>query len=531
MERSDSGLSRAELLKRAGVFCGVALAGPGALAACDLGSDSDETQPGGTPASGIPRRGGTLRVGFIGGGAAETLDPNAAVSIIDSARATNLFDPLVTLNPDLSLSYQLAESMEPNSRADEWLITLRSGVTWHDGSPLTPEDVIFTFKRIDDPKGGLSGKEATRFIDFARLRKDGPRRLRVPLVRANAEFPSFFTIPYWRIVKAGSTNFDKPVGTGPFKVTSFKAGQQSRFARYGDYWQDDKPYVDQLVMLSIPDQTARLNALLGGQIDAMESLSFTQARAEKEGSRVQVLEAQGSNIVPIYMAVDTRPFDDPRVREAMRLLADRKALLDAAQLGLGEIGNDVYGKGLPFYNDSLEQREADPERARSLLKTAGQEDLRVTLHSSTAAAGMLESAQAFAEQAKAAGVSVSVKNEPADQYFGDLYLTQSFAQSLWFTEPIVGNLSKALVKGAPFNETRWNSARFQQTYDQLLAELDEERRGTLYDDLQQQLWNDGGYLIWGFFPLLDGLSKEVRGVVANPAQPLGNYDFKSYWLE
>jgi peptide/nickel transport system substrate-binding protein len=143
---------------------------------------------------------------------------------------------------------------------------------------------------------------------------------------------------------------------------------------------------------------------------------------------------------------------------------------------------------------------------------------------------MLESATAFAEQAKQAGVTIDVQNVPADQYFGENYLKQNFAQTLWFSEPIIGNLSKSLVEGAPFNETHWADPAFQRTYEELLRTVDETKRAELYAALQEQLWNEGGYLIWGFFPLLDGLAANVRGAIPNAAQPLSHYDFKSYWL-
>ena len=117
-------------------------------------------------------------------------------------------------------------------------------------------------------------------------------------------------------------------------------------------------------------------------------------------------------MVPIYMAVDLDPFQDVRVRQAMRLIADRPALVEAAQAGFGVVGNDVFGYRQPDYNTDLPQRTQDIEQAKSLLKAAGKSDLRVTLYSSTVAPGMLESATAFAQQAKAAGVTVKVNNGP-----------------------------------------------------------------------------------------------------------------------
>lgn len=520
----DRTWTRADFLKGvAGVTTGVTLSG--ALAACG-GSSSSTT----SSASHTPRRGGTLNVAYIGGGTSETLDPNGPVADIDDARAENLFDPLVALNPDLSLAYYLAESFEPNRAADEWTIRLRSGVTFHDGSPLTADDVLFTLRRIADPKLGLVGLFVADFINVPGMRKVDPLTLRVPLTRANVEFPYFVAGDYMSIIKNGTTSFDHPVGTGPFRFEKWKAGQYSLFSRNPDYWQHGTPYVDALQLLSIPDATARYNALLSGQVDAIESISYAEATSQKQAKQITVLEAQGANMVPIYMAVDSAPFDDVRVRQAMRLIANRSQLVEQAQSGYGTVGNDIFGKGLPHYDTALPQREQDIEQAKSLLKSAGREGLKVTLYTSTVATGMLESATVFAQQAAAAGVTVSLDQQPASLYFGPVYLKENFAQSEWFTEPLVTHYAKSLVNGAPFNETHYHSARFQSLYDQTLAEFNPGKQQDLYNEMQSLLWNEGGYLIWGFYPLLDGLGSRVRNMVPSPAGPLGAKSFGDIWL-
>lgn len=493
----------------------------GALAAVPRAARADDA---------AVKRGGTLRIGFVGNGTAETLDPNANVAIIDSARSTNLFDQLVKLKPDLSLSYELAESMESNDKADLWTIRLRSGVIWHDGSQFKADDVIYTIRRIADQNNALNGKETTMFIDVDNIRKVDDITLELPLAKPNSELPYFFSQIHWLIVKDGTTDFSKPIGTGPFQFISFAPGQESVFRKWDGFWQPGKPYVDELQFLTIPDQQTRLNALLGGQIDAMESMSFAQTKEQIAAGQIEVLIADGPNMVPIYMAVDLEPFTDVRVRHAMRLIAGRPQLMDVAQFGFGQPGNDLYGRGMPFYNDTLTQRVQDIERAKALLQEADKADLRITLYTSTVAPGMLESATAFAEQAKKAGVTIEVQNVPADQYFGEKYLKLNFAQSLWFSESIITHVSKSLVKGAPYNETHWENASFQALYERILSEVDTGKRRELYFDLQKMLWEEGGYLIWATYPLLDGMSKAVKGVVANPAQPLGNYAFRDWWL-
>ena len=516
--------TRAEFIKGAAGLGATLLVG--GLAGC--GSSSGASQS--TTSSATPRRGGTLKIAYIGGGSSETLDPNGPVADIDDARAENLFDPLALLNNDLSLKHMLADSFEPNAKADEWTVRLRSGVTFHDGSPLTADDVIYSLRRITNPKLGLVGLYVANFINAAEIRKLDPLTLRIPLTQPNTQLPYFLAADYMAIIKDGTTNFAHPIGTGPFRFVNWKPGQYSVFDRNQNYWQHGTPYLDSLELLSIPDPTARYDALLAGQVDGIESISYAEASSQKQAGQIRVLEGEGSNMVPIYMAVDLEPFTDVRVRQAMRLLADRPQLVEEAQSGYGTLGNDNYGKSLPYYDTSIPQRTQDLEKAKFLLKAAGKEGLKVTLNTSTVATGMLESATVFARQAAGAGVTVTLNQQPPSIYFGPVYLKQNFAQSEWFTLPILNQYAQSLVNGAPFNETHWHNAQFQSLYDQALAETDSGKRQDLYNELQTLLWNDGGYLIWGFYPVIDGLSKQVGGIEPSPLGPLGGGPFTDAWL-
>ena len=140
----------------------------------------------------------------------------------------------------------------------------------------------------------------------------------------------------------------------------------------------------------------------------------------------------------------------------MRLIADRPALVEAAQSGFGVVGNDVFGYGQPDYNTDLAQRVQDIDQAKSLLKAAGKSDLEGHALLLDRAPGMLESATAFAQQAKQAGVTIDVNNGPASSYFGPKYLKQNFAQTQWPAFALYSWYQQALAPNAPFNETHWS---------------------------------------------------------------------------
>jgi peptide/nickel transport system substrate-binding protein len=463
------------------------------------------------------------------GGSTDTLDPGKIVTGIDFARTGNLFDPLVSLAPGLVPHMELAESFAPNHDATMWTIRLRSGVKWHDGKPLTVDDVMYTFRRIQ--KLSLNGASTVSLMNLSAMKKMDPLTLQLPLKVAIGDLPSELAITYFSVVQNGATDFHRPVGTGPFAFVSLTPGQNSVFKRNPDYWLSGQPYVDQLQFTSILDQTARLNALLAGQVECIEAPGFVQTKAQQSAGQINLLISPPESMVPITMAVDTPPFNDVRVRQAMRLIADRPALVNVAQLGFGQVGNDLYGKGLTDYNDQIPQRHQDLAQAKSLLKAAGHSNLTVTLNASTAESGMLESATAFAQQAKGAGVNVIVNNIPPADFFGAKYLKYVFGQTEWPAYPLINWTTQALAAGAPYNETHWNVPSWNKMFAEARGAVDPAKRQQLMFELQKVLWDQGGYLIWGFFPRIDGLSKKVHGAVPNAAQPLSNYELRQYWLE
>lgn len=525
---SDSGgITRRRLLERAAASGAIAGGLPALLSACGGGGGSSSAA--GT-AAGTPRRGGTLRAGHVGGGDAEVLDPAKQLSPIDSARALNLFDGLTAPRPDGTIDYRLAESMTPNADATMWQIKLRPGVTWHNGRPLTADDVLYTFRR--NITKGLVGGAILNQVDLKRTRKVSDTELEVGLVRGVGEFPRYVSTHLLMITPAGEEKFDPPIGTGPFKFVSWTEGQRSLFTRNPDYWESGKPYVDELEQLSIPDNTARLNALMGGQIDALEFMDYSQAKAQSGSSSVQLVQAKYGTYIPIYIRIDAAPFDDVNVRTALKLAVDRPQEVNVAALGFGVISNDLFGQGTPTYDTSIPQRTYDPEQAKSLLKKAGHDGLSVTLIASTEAPGMLESATAYAAQAKAAGIDIKLHQVPASDLFNTslYYLKVPFSQTQWTHMTWEENVLQSLLTTAPYNETHWKNPEFDAAFYRAQGTLDAASRTEQFHALQKHVWDEGGYVIWGNPTTVDAVSTRLKGVVPSPYYNLGRYEFKDYWL-
>jgi peptide/nickel transport system substrate-binding protein len=520
-------LTRRQVLHGA-VMGAVALGAGGVIAGCGSSSNSSSAATsGGT--TGKLKTGGTLRVGATGGGAKDVIDAHLPTADPDIMRVWNLYEPLAVRPPDFGpLEMMLAESLEAEKgSAKSWIVKLRPGVEFHDGKPLTADDVIFSIQRILDPKNPKVGATSIGYIDTAGLKKLDKLTVRIPLKFANATFPDDIGQYFNAIVPVG---YDpkNPVGTGAFKYKSFSPGQQSVFTKNPNYWQSGKPYVDQLVIIDFPDNTARVNALLGGQVEAIDNLPAAQISQVQSNSGLKVLIAETGEWQPFTMRVDQAPFNDVRVRQAFRLMVDRPQMVQQVLSGHGRIANDLYSPFDPAYDSSLPQRHQDLAQAKSLLKQAGHASLTVELVTADIFQGVIAAAQVFAQQASGAGVTVNIKKVDSGTFYGPNYLKWPFAQDFWATREYLPQIAQGSLPGSPFNETHWADPTFIKLVGQARAELDLSKRNDILRQAQKLEYDMGGYIIPYFSNQIDAYSSKVSGFIPpRSGFPLGNYWFKN----
>ena len=421
-----------------GLGAGAALAGSSSLlAACSSNPPPKPFGPGEDRFAAYaatkpnPSPGGTLRIGYIGAGNAETYNPFVQPAPISQLQTFAVFDPMIRVGESGGREPGLILDWQSNRDATEWELTLRPDVTWHDGKPFTPEDVIYSLRQLEE--SWVSA--AVESIRLDELQKTGKYTLRVPLSAPVADLPGFFFFaPTTFIVQDGTTDYSKPIGTGPYTLESFSPGQRSTFSANRDYWDSPRPYPDELEIIGITDPTARLNALIGGEIDICGQLPFAMAKANLDSSKYKVIVGSPGQQYVIYMRCDAEPFQDPRVRQAMKLIPDRQAMIDAALSGFGDVANDIFClPGSKYFNKRLPQRTQDLAQAKALLKAAGVPDLEITLNTAESVTGFNAAAEVFSQHAKEAGVTVHVNVQQPAQYFDPsvLYLKQTFAQDIW----------------------------------------------------------------------------------------------------
>jgi peptide/nickel transport system substrate-binding protein len=480
-----------------------------------------------------PVRGGRLRIAFEAASQKETLDPAKRYSMTDRSRNRSLYNNLVGASPDLISEPELAESWEANKSADEWVFKLRKGIQWHDGKDLRAEDVTYSLNRVIDPKTGSGGRSFLSNVAPEGIKVVDPHTVSIKLNEPDVDFPFNLSSDFLAIVPNGKTDFDNAVGTGAFKLKSFKAGHGSLHVRNPNYWKSGLPYVDEVETFSIPDSNARVNALLSGDIHLMSNLDPTLASRVKAAPNAQVLATPSSYRVPFVMNTTMPPFDNPDVRLALKLLVDRDRYNRMVYGENVQIGNDqpispIY----PDHCDSIVQRQYDPDKAKALMKKAGALDTTFELHFSGVGLGAAKGALVFSEMAKKIGVKVKPVQHPTDGYWDAVWLKKSFCMCDWLMRPTANMaLSIAFAGSSSWNDTFWKRPRFDEMLLESKKTFDKAKRRELYCEMQQMINGDGGQIITSFPNLLDGASDKVKNIILNPMATLGSTNIQeACWI-
>jgi peptide/nickel transport system substrate-binding protein len=526
-----SNLDRLGSLGRRDFLRGLATTGAlvgtgGMLAACGGSSSSGagtSTSPG---AAGKPKTGGDLKVGLTGGSGADTLDPHKGLTYLDTARAQCLYQPLLQLNTAAQTEFVLAEDISPHGSTAEWVISLRQDVTFHDGKPLTADDVIFTLRRILSEK--LTGSTPLGPVDAKGLKALDQHTVLVPMTSPYGSFVD--QLAYWYYLYIVPTGFNpkQPNGTGPFKYQSFTPGQRSVFVKDPNYWKSGLPYVNSITIIDFSDSASLQNALTTGVIQGAGALEGPQITVLKTTSGVQTVVSGTGAITPFTMRVDQAPFSDVNVRQAMRLLVDRPQLINSALNGDATVGSDVFSPYDPDFDSAL-HRSQDIAQAKFLLKKAGHENLVVQLVTSAVATGTVAMATVLQQQAKAAGVTINLKTVDPATFFGPNYLHWTFSQDFYNYSPYLAQVAQSMLPTSPFNETHWSQAHYGSLYHQANVTADPAVRKQIKQEMQLVDFNEGGYIIPAFIDALDAYSTKITGYsAAKVGQPLSDFDFEHF---
>jgi peptide/nickel transport system substrate-binding protein len=474
-------LSRRDFVRRATVV-GVSAPLLGSiLAACGSSSSSGTSSSSSSSSTAKGAPGAVIRVGIT--------TPTAAINPVTVADQGGL-DMLAQTGEYLCLSGQtlnltpvLATSWTPNAAADVWTFKIRQGVKFHNGAPLTADDVVYTYKLQTNPSGDANALSAFGGVLVpSGVVKVDDYTVAFHLEAPNGNFPYLTSSDNYNMIIIPN-NYDPTqwqssfIGTGPFVLSSYTPKVGASFTRNESYW-GTKALPSQTQFTFYDSQASSILALTGGNIDVLGQFSVSGGQALLNGS-YNVIKLKSSAHRELSMRCDQAPFTDPRVRQAIALTINRPEIVTALFKGFADIGNDSpFAPVFPSTNTSVAQRTQNVAQAKSLLAAAGHPSGFSTKLVTESLLEIPEYAQIVVQAAAAIGVKINLTVESSSQYYGKA----TFGNSDWLdaTMSLVDYGHRSVPNvflTAPLETTNaktgtgpWNAAHFANSqYDSLVA--------------------------------------------------------------
>ncbi|MFH8346356.1 ABC transporter substrate-binding protein [Streptomyces sp. NPDC018045] len=507
--------------RRQVLWAGGGLGAAALLAACGGGN-------GTTPAAGgSPRQGGTLRIGALGRPSAITRDPHGTQgNESDYLVIALVYDTLTAPGDKNNTVGRLASAFTPSKDLRTWRFTIAEDAAFHDGAPVTADDVVWSLRRL---RGTPSGAARLPGVAADRITADGKRTVVLVSDYANAELPLLTRLSTFILQKdTPDQEIPQAPGTGPFKLDWYRGGN-ARLLR-NTRWHGGAVHLDAIEVTMFQSPQAMANAMLSGQIDVASNVGAVAARTARARQDIRVVRRPDDMAMPIVMRASDGPFADPRVREAMKLLVDREAMVRQVLSGYGTVANDILGTGDPAYAKDIPQRKRDLAGAKRLLTDARFDFSRTyQLVTTEDVAGLAESATLFASQAREAGVKIEVVKQESGAFYQKTWLKGDFYTNYWGTnDSVVFFASKTLTTGAGQNEADWSDQAFDAAYRKVMATADRTARTAALRDLQRIEHDRSGYLLWGMADGIDLAAPKVRGLPKLPGY--GRVQLENVWL-
>ncbi len=487
-----------------------------------------------------PRYGGTLRMGMqtdpVG------LDPHLATATATRNMMEHVYDTLVFYSASGRFTPGLAESWTTSTDGLTWTFRLRRNVKFHNGRPMTGEDVVYSINRIKDPR--TRSPRAGDFADVDSVAASDPytvvfklKKPFAPLLAKLSGSISAAIVPKEVAEAPGGLN-DNPVGTGPFRFVGYTPQQRMTLVRSGDFWGFDEsgrrlPYLDRIEFVYFPDAVARATAIRTGTVDFIEYVPSSEVRALRSDPNVEVVGGPSANFRTIYINNAIAPFNNVKVRQAMAWLVNRKEIIDTALFGVG--GIDATGHVIPPGNFFALSRNVydkpDVDKAKRLLAEAGHPNgFEADLYVTSTYDFLRTPAEIIQAQMAKAGIRLRIV--AADW---SVYLPTVFAKR--YTLTILGTSGQTDPDDYLFNNFRSGDARnyinfADPTFDKLVedaqATANEAQRKRLYEQAQGRLQELVPMVMLFHSTTFEAVRKNVQGFEHWPNQSY--YGVRRTWL-
>lgn len=474
--------------------------------------------------------GGELRVGM--GDALVVLDPHTSGSQTDHQILGNIYEGLTRTNVETGeAEAALAESWEANDDYTQFTFTLRPGVSFHDGSPVTAQDAKWSIDRVVNPDTKATFSSDLAFVESTEATDDST--LVVNLSQPFALLPTILADNVFAAIVPeanGDNLMTTPIGTGPFQWDGMVPQTSVTLTRFADYWDPPTgPAIDSVTFLAIPDANAKIQALLSNQVDLVDTVPSSQVATLQgsDGIRVELFESAWTD----YFAMQTQsgPFADPLVRRAVTMAINKPELTELATFGLGQALDTMIVPASPLQVD-VTPLAYDPEAARALLAEAGYEDgfaFTFSTCGGTAFPEMITSGQVIAASLAEIGIDATFETTDSGVFANEIFVQHEFDAYVCglsaFLDPDARTY-RYFYTGGSYNAPEYSNPEVDVALDAARQTDDLAERTELYTTAWQLITEDAPWVILFTFPNTLAMSERVQGYVLDPSAflPLNN---------
>ena len=419
----------------------------------------------------------------------ESLDPHKAVAAGTKEVMFNVFEGLMKPTPDGDLVPAVAEKYEISDDQLTYTFTIREGIKFHNGAPVTANDVVYSISRCANAsEADVQRIEALETIDV--IRDQGDNTVAVSLEEPNTEFLSYMTLAIIPMPDVYNQQDTAPVGTGPFKFVSRAAQDNIVLERFQDYW-GEPAYLDKVTYKIIENADSILMSLQSGAVDLFAHLTSTQVA--QLGDEFNIEEGTMNLVQALYLNNAVKPFDDVRVRQALCYAVDRQQILDLAFDGYGSlIGSSMYPAFGKYFDDSLtDYYPHDVEKAKALLTEAGYPDgFSMTITVPSNYQPHIDTAQVIVEQLKAVGITAEIQPVEWGTWLSDVYAGRQYQATVVGVDASTMTaraLLERFTSTAGNNFINYNNAEYDAFFQQAVTAADDAAQTAAYKKAEANL--------------------------------------------
>ncbi len=455
-----------------------------------------------------------------------SLDPHDSVTQNKHQSTRQIYETLVVYDDNGELIPWLAESWEYE---DDCTINfkLREGVKFHNGDEMKASDVMFTLKRLVDDNT-VAAMQVNK-VDFSKSEVTGDYTFKLVTFEPYAIQVAMLENPLCGIIsersyqESGGDFFKAPVGTGPYKVVKYSAGDSLILEGFDDYWIEGQPYVKNLTIRYISDSSSRVIEAESGGADIVYEITATNVDRVRANENINLVSAMGANTSYLYMNMAKEPFDDERVREAVWLAVDINQAVEVAYGNFGELATGIISPGIDGRHPDMSSffPTRDLEKAKALLAEAGYPDgFETSISCNSNDQQRKDFCEVIQAQLSEVGIKVNIDVMDSTQWASSLAAGEGY-MTIYGLTASTGEAGRTLFRWLPDTSewpiSSWENQEYYDLINKALATTDHDERNELYYKCQEMLMENHVVLPAWHKELNAACQPDVRGFRITPS--------------